>query len=177
MLIAMAGLPGTGKSTLASRLAEELGGVVLSKDTVRSALFPPPVLDYSTEQGDIAMAAVYRAAAYLRTTFPRRAVILDGRTFLRAYQVRDLFALAASLRETPALIECVCADEVARQRLEHDLTRGEHPAKNRTYDLYLAVKAAAEPLQQPRLVLDTGATPLGECVRQSLAYLHEAGAD
>ena|SRR5208283_5448063 len=32
MLIAMAGLPGTGKSTLATRLTKELGGVVLSKD-------------------------------------------------------------------------------------------------------------------------------------------------
>ena len=32
MLIAMAGLPGTGKSTLAARLADALGGVVLSSE-------------------------------------------------------------------------------------------------------------------------------------------------
>src|SRR5690242_3631604 len=104
MLIAMAGLPGTGKSTLAARLAEELPGVVLSKDAVRAALFPPPLLDYSAAEGDIAMAAVYRAAAYLHTAFPQQAVILEGRTFLRAYQVRDLFALAASLNEAPTII-------------------------------------------------------------------------
>ena len=58
----MAGLQGTGKSTLAARLAAALGGVVLSKDTVRAALFPPPALDYSAAQDDASMAAVYSAA-------------------------------------------------------------------------------------------------------------------
>src|SRR5690242_18237303 len=42
MLIAMAGLPGTGKSAIAARLAAELDAVALSKDDVRGALFPPP---------------------------------------------------------------------------------------------------------------------------------------
>jgi adenylylsulfate kinase len=171
MLIAMAGLPGTGKSTLAARLAEHLGAVILNKDTVRAALFPPPVLDYSEAENDLAMTAVYAAAAYIRKTYPRQPVILDGRTFLRAYQVRDLLALAASLREPPFVIECVCADEVVRARLEADLARGEHPAKNRTYDLYLAVKATAEPLPLPRLVLDTGRLSVEACVERALAYL------
>ncbi len=171
MLIAMAGLPGTGKSTLAARLAAELGAVVLGKDPVRAALFPPPVLDYSAEQNDIAMSAVYAAAAYIRKAFPRQPVILDGRTFLRAYQVRDLLALADSVRETPFVIECVCAEEVARARLEADLARGAHPAKNRTYDLYLAVKASAEPIPFPHLVLDTGRLSVEACVGRCLAYL------
>jgi predicted kinase len=35
VLIAMAGLPGTGKSRIAARRAIELGTVVLSKDSVR----------------------------------------------------------------------------------------------------------------------------------------------
>jgi hypothetical protein len=56
------------------------------------------------------MAAIYQATTYLR----RQPVILDGRTFLRSYQVRDLLALTASLQENPVVIECVCADEVAR---------------------------------------------------------------
>jgi adenylylsulfate kinase len=135
LLIAMAGLPGTGKSTLARLLAVELGAVVLGKDEVRATLFPPPVLNYSDEQGDIAMQAIYQAAASILRTFPGQAVILDGRTFLRAYQVRDLLALATSVNESVHLIECVCADEVARRRLEQDLARGEHPARNRTFDL------------------------------------------
>src|SRR5436305_8496198 len=96
MLIAMAGLPATGKSALADRLAAALGGVVLNKDRVRAALFPPPALDYSAEQDDLCMRAIYRAAAYTLRTSPGVAVIIDGRTFSRAAQLPDLLALAGS---------------------------------------------------------------------------------
>ena len=169
----MAGLPGSGKSTLAARLAKELNGVVLSKDQVRAALFPPPVLDYSTAEDEISMDAIFSAAAHIRKKFPQHPVLIDGRTFLRSAQVHDLFALAASLGETPRIIECVCSDEVARRRLEDDLATGTHPAKNRNFALYLAVKARAEPITVPHLVLDTGTTSLEECVRRSLWYLRK----
>ena len=69
------------------------------------------------------------------------------------------------------MIECVCADEVARKRLERDLAAGTHPARNRTFELYLAVKAQAESISLPHLTLDTGTTPLEECVRRAVAYL------
>ena len=170
MLIAMAGLPATGKSTLATRLAKELGGVVLSKDQVRAALFPPPALDYSSAQNDISMDAIFHAVAYIRRTFPQQTVIIDGRTFLRSKQIDDLFALAASLGETPRIIECVCAEEVARRRLEHDLAQGKHPAQNRTYDLYLTVKEKVEPIAVPHLVLDTSTTSQDESVQRCLRY-------
>lgn len=171
MLIALAGLPGTGKSTLATHLAAELGAAVLSKDAVRAALFPPPVLDYSSGQDDVSMAAIYAAAAHVLRNDPRRTVILDGRTFLRSYQVRDLLSLFDSLRQPPRIIESVCADEIARKRLGDDQVRGNHPAGNRTFALYLALKAAAEPIAAPRLVLDTGATDLETCVRRCLTWL------
>jgi predicted kinase len=174
MLIAMAGLPGTGKSTLAAHLEQRLGAVILNKDRVRAALFPPRVLDYSAVQNDIAMAAIYQAAAAILRADPRQTVILDGRTFLRASQVRDLLALAASLGEQPRILECVCEDAVARERLERDLSQGSHPASNRTFGLYLSLKAAAEAITVPHLVLDTGRTPLEECVQRCLVYLQDS---
>ena len=173
MLVAMCGLPGTGKSTLARRLAADLGGVVLSKDAVRAVLFPASVLDHSIEQDDLTMAAIYSAAASIHRSHPGRPVILDGRTFLRAYQIRDLLTLAQRIGTASKLIECVCDAELVRERLERDLLHGEHPARNRTYDMYLRVKARAEPITMPRLVLDTGRTPLDECVRLALRYLRE----
>src|SRR5262249_29529025 len=117
-------------------------GVVLGKDPVRAALFPGPALDYSHEQDDLCMAAVYEAARYILRT-SSTPVIIDGRTFLRACQVRDLLALAAAVGYLLRLIECVCADEVARERLARDQAQGTHPAGNRTYALYLARNAAA----------------------------------
>jgi adenylylsulfate kinase len=174
VIVALAGLPGTGKSTLARRLAVELAGVVLSKDDVRAQLFPPPVLNYSAEQDDLTMAAVYSAATYIRRAFPATPVILDGRTFLRAYQIRDLLALGRTVGEEPRVIECACAQDVVRGRLERDLAAGSHPARNRTFELYLAVKARAEPIAVSHLTLDTGAVPLQECVSRAVAYLRGA---
>jgi adenylylsulfate kinase len=171
MLVAMAGLPGSGKSTLAACLDERLGAAVLNKDRVRAALFPPRVLDYSAGQDEVAMAAIYQDAAAILQANPAQVVIIDGRTFLRAGQLQPLLDLAASLGEPLGVIECVCDDEVARQRLEQDLTRGSHPAGNRTFDLYLSLKAARVPISVPHLVLDTGRTPLEECVRRCFHFL------
>jgi len=170
MLIAMAGLPGSGKSTLAAGLKRELGAVVLNKDQVRAALFPPCVLDYSAEQDDIAMAAIYQAAMAILKANPSQTVILDGRTFLRPGQVNDLLAVT-SLGVAPKVIECVCDDEVARERLERELARGEHPAGNRTFALYQSLKAGAVPLTVPRLVLDTGRLTVEQCLEKSREYL------
>lgn len=171
MLIAMAGLPGTGKSTLAAALAEALGGVVLSKDMVRAALFPPPVLDYSPAQDDVAMAAVYAAARQLLTANPARDVILDGRTFRKSSQVDALLALGREVGEELAVIECVCDDAAARDRLERDAAAGSHPAGNRTGALHALVAATAEPLAIPRLTIDTSSLSPADCLRLALAYL------
>ncbi len=154
------------------RLAGELGGVVLNKDVIRAALFPPPTLDYSLPQDDLVMAAVYRAATYILRAEPRRVVLLDGRTYLRSYQVRDFLDLASSLHETPILIECVCAEDVVRNRLEQDRASGRHPAANRTIALYREVQARAEPITVPHLTLDTGRLSLEMCVTRCLAYLN-----
>jgi predicted kinase len=171
MLIAMAGLPGTGKSTLAARLGAELRAISLNKDEVRAVLFPPSVVDYSRTQDDLVMQAIYGAAACILRGHCERVVILDGRTFLRNYQIRDLAALGDEVGQPAQIIECVCADEVVRSRLEVDQERGTHPAGNRTYDLYCAVKAQAEPLTFPHLVVDTGVLNVDECVRRCLEYL------
>src|SRR5437588_8653573 len=104
----MAGLPGSGKSAVAVRLERAMGAVVLDKDRVRAALFPPRVLDYSAVQDDLCMAAIYQAAAAILEANPRQPVVLDGRTFLRPGQVRDLLDLASSLSENLRVIECVC---------------------------------------------------------------------
>jgi prolyl-tRNA editing enzyme YbaK/EbsC (Cys-tRNA(Pro) deacylase)/predicted kinase len=162
ILIAMAGLPGTGKSTLARRLAQEMGAVVLDKDRVRSALFPPEEIEYSSHQDDLCFEILYQAASFLLAK--NRCVILDGRPFLRAAQVERLvqFSVAASARLVIFL--CACPEETARQRLEADAVQGTHPAQNRGFDLYRTIQSQAEPIPYPITWVNT-AHNLEECAR------------
>jgi len=170
VLVLMAGLPGAGKSTLARHLAGALGAVVLDKDVIRAALFPPSEIVYSTEQDDFCMGVMLDTAEYLFRSRPNRYVILDGRTFSRTYQ-RDACA-AAACRWGVAfkVIECVCSRESARARLGRDVRQGRHVAANRDFALYLSVADRYESISQPKLVVDTD-QDIASCVVAALRYV------
>ncbi len=171
MLIAMAGLPGTGKSTLSRPLADACAAIVLDKDVIRAALFPMHMIEYSTRQDDFCMAIMFQVASYMIGNNPTLNVILDGRTFSRRYQIAALEQLARELDTPLKIIECRCSDETAQQRLEHKGTVGEqHVAANRDYALYLSIKASFEPIREPKLVVNTD-DDLAQCLALCLIYL------
>ena len=61
-IIALAGLPGTGKSTLARALSTALDAPVFDKDAVRAALYAPDRIEYSREQDELCWELTWRAA-------------------------------------------------------------------------------------------------------------------
>jgi predicted kinase len=168
MIVVMAGLPGTGKSTLARTLAQAGGGVVLDKDVIRSILFPPDYVEYSNEQDDFCQTLMLETAGYLIKRHPGLRIFLDGRTFSRKYQIDCVIEAAQRLNSEWRIVECVCAEETARLRL--DATRLSHPARNRSFELYRSIQAQFEPITSPKLVIDTD-QPLEECVAEARAYL------
>ncbi len=154
MLILMAGLPGTGKSTLARQLAPRLNAAILSKDTVRHALFPIDLVDYSTDQDDFVIDLLLLTAEYIWERYPDKPIILDGRTFSRSSQRQHVIDFANVHGQAWRIIECVCEDGVARARLAQ--TDSDHPAGNRTPELYDEVKARWEPITAPKITVNTG---------------------
>jgi predicted kinase len=170
MIVLMAGLPGTGKSTLARALASRLGGCILSKDEIRHAIFSPAEVEYSAAQDDFVMQIMLEAAAWILPKDPERAVFLDGRTFSRRYQIDQVIAAAETLQRPWRILECVCAEGTARTRIESQAAAGEHPAGNRNFDLYLEVKAHFEPIALSKTIIDTDQS-LDECVARALQAL------
>ncbi len=90
MIIAMAGLPGTGKSSLAAALATNLPAIVLNKDIVRAALFLPEEIEYSQRQDDLVVNILLQVAEFYFQKNPDRFIIIDGRTFSKKNQVDAL---------------------------------------------------------------------------------------
>jgi predicted kinase len=161
MLILMAGLPGTGKSTLSRALAAKFGGTVIDKDQVRASLFSPPDIECSTEQDDFCMAVMLKVAGYLFRKDPTRIVFLDGRTFSQTYQLKRATGFAEAIGQSWRILECTCSESTARRRLSHD---SNHVATNRNFDLHLKVKSRFEEITFPKTVIDTD-QPLETCIQ------------
>jgi len=151
--VLFAGLPGTGKSTLARAIAERLGAAVLDKDRVRGALFPGALTDYTAQQDELCMRAMLEAAAYLTELERVEYIFFDGRTFSRQAQIEDVLLAAARAGARWRVVHVKCADAVAEERLAR--SDPSHPAQNRDAALYRRIKQQFEPITQAKLEVDT----------------------
>ena len=170
MIVIMAGLPGTGKSTLARALAQRRPGAVLDKDSIRASLFQPGYVEYSQVQDDFCQEIMLQTAAYLLAKDAELHVLLDGRTFSRRYQRERVIEFCRQVGTPWATLECVCAEQRAIGRLTEAAVQNTHPAANRTPELYRQIRKAWEPIDHPKLVIDTDAD-LELWVDRALRYL------
>lgn len=176
MIIALAGLPGVGKTTLAEQLIRHIpGALLLSKDSVRHALFGTEHTAYTRDQDDHCVATLLATAVWQWRRAPAATVVLDGRTWLRPGQLQDLRGFAAEHRQPLLLIECVCPADLARSRLAQDHQRGGHPADNRTPQLHQALATSAEPITGPKLLLNTE-QPVAASIETILRHLADLTA-
>jgi aminoglycoside phosphotransferase family enzyme/predicted kinase len=123
-LVLVGGVVGAGKSTVATALAAQLGGVVISSDRVRkqrAGLPPTSRVNELPDRGFYAPDAVERTYAAL---FERaRPILASGRTaildatFSRRRHRAMAANLAAELGVSQRMIEVRCAPDIARARL------------------------------------------------------------
>jgi aminoglycoside phosphotransferase family enzyme/predicted kinase len=193
-LLMVGGLMGTGKSTLARALHQELGWALFSSDTVRKQLAhldPTQPAAFAFGQGLYSPDQTVRMyAALLREARAAlshgRSVLLDA-SFVRQTDRRATVREAVAHGATVVFVECVCPREVALERLarrwqvrlEGDQTMNEEAsrASDGRPALYEAQCAAWENFdydearQMQHIVVST-APALAESCEQVLDALH-----
>lgn len=156
-IVAVCGLPGSGKSYFASRLAEATGALYLSSDEIRKELYA--IRTYSDEE----KADVYRELTARALQAARENVVVLDATFYR----KDLRDEVGKTIETPVRWIEVRADEsVVRDRMNRPRTHSEAD-----FDVYLKIKDAWEPLTDEHLVLQSTNDNIDEMLEQAVQYL------
>lgn len=159
-VIALMGLPGTGKTSVARALAGELGLRVVSADAVRQSLFGAAKQPAEYQQGAYTPEAnrlTYEKLLEMGREFLQHdgGVILDA-TFRYSEDQAQAKAMAEEMGAQWRVVECRLATELVRKRLEQRAAKHEG-LSDATWEIYLRQRAeqlAAEP-DAVRLTIDT----------------------
>jgi predicted kinase len=173
-LVALKGMPGSGKSTLGRALGRRLGWPLVDKDDAMDLL-----AGRAPDAGRLAYDVTFNIAR--RQLRQGLGVICDSPlTFASLYAQAG--RIAAETGAALAVVECRCADDAAvRRRIEARQALGLPAHHQTTWAGFLAYRARVldatrYPIADPHLVVDT-TRPLEECVDETIAWLERhAGA-
>ena len=161
MIIAVFGLPGSGKSYFARSLADQLNACYISSDQVRKDLFPSP--SYTEKEKERVYRELYNN---MYDFLHRRQPLVMDATFYRK-DLREQFNLEAeSIGCQIAWIEIRADDKLVRERLS--LPRANSDAD---YEVHTLIKGSFQPMIEPHLVLHSSNTNLDDMLVKALEYV------
>lgn len=151
VLIMISGLPGTGKSYLARKLAERLPFVVIETDFVRKTLFLKPT--YTAQESGLVHGTCHCLIHRLLNKGVR--IIFDA-TNLIEHQREMIYHLAEKAGAKLIIVRIVAPEEVVRERLQR---RKEEPASHDISDadwrIYKRMSRRQQRIGRTHLVVDT----------------------
>jgi len=148
MLVVLCGLPGTGKTTLAQKLAKRMNAALLRTDVIRKQILKRPL--YTEKEKETVYREMFRRAK--EHMLCNGVVILDGNFYKKSLR-RQAKKIAEQMNEKFVLIECVLSEDLVRHRIA---SRGRSDDSDATsMQIYYKIKDRWEPIEEPHLVADT----------------------
>ncbi len=149
VVVAVSGLPGTGKSYFSARLVERLPVVILESDSLRRALFPNP--DYGWRES----ARLFRACYLLIESLLVKGipVILDATNLAERYR-EELYRIADRVGAKLILVRVTAPPGLVRARLEAR-ARDPFSTSEADWQVYQAMKPTVERIRRKHFVVDT----------------------
>ena len=160
MIIIVFGLPGSGKSYFASRLAERIGAKYLNSDRLRKQLFPER--DYSDRGKQIVYDNMLEEM--MQAVARNKDLVLDA-TFHRK-ETRDLFINKIEGKEKIIFIEVQADEEIIRERVSRKREDSEAD-----FEVYKLIRQQNEPFLEPHLMLQSTNDNIDDMLEKATTYL------
>ncbi|MGI9550231.1 MAG: AAA family ATPase [Aurantibacter sp.] len=160
MVILVLGLPGSGKSYFASRLAEMIQADYVNSDRLRKELFSKRT--YS----DLEKTKVYNAmlGKMEEAVAKKKNVVVD--TTFHKKETRELFK--KKTEERMYFIEVWADENITRERLKKS-----RPYSEADFEIYRIIREQWQPLAEPRLVLESTNENIDDMLQKAAQYLKD----
>lgn len=149
MLLVFSGLPATGKTTLAKKVARKINAEVLRTDAIRKEIIREP--KYTEEEKELVYREMFSRAEKLISS--GKNVILDA-NFYRQSQRDETRKIAGRTGTKFFLIEAICPEDKIRGRMKLRKKSGDE-SDAKKMEIYYKIKRAWEPISGPHIVVDT----------------------
>lgn len=161
MIIVVFGLPGSGKSYFASRLAKKLKAQYANSDKIRRQLFTDRKYSID-EKAKVYNVMIEKAKMAIRKN---ESIVIDATFFKKG--IREKFIELSQASEVKIIfIEIQAELGVIEERLSKKRQYSEAD-----YSVYLQVEKAFEPMESKHLVLQSTQDNIAEMIEEARLYL------
>lgn len=162
MIVIVFGLPGSGKSFFASRLAERIHASYLSSDKIRMQLLP--VRTYTDEEKEMIYKVMLDKA--IEISKKKNDVVVDATFYKKGLRTKVLEEIGSV--ELVRWIEVKADENLIQDRLIKPRIESEA-----NYDVYLKLKKDWEPMEEDHLVLISTNENLEYLLETAVRYLNK----
>lgn len=160
MIVIVFGLPGSGKSFFASRLAKMIDADYINSDRIRKEMFKRRT--YSEQE----KTAVYNAMLEkMRDAIDQRKNLVLDATFHKN-ETRKLFLQEIKGKDKIYFMKVWTAENIARERLKES-----RPYSEADYEVYKLIRQHWEALNEPHLMLESTNENIKIMLQKAAEYL------